>query len=709
MPKNVFSRMYAWKYPLAIAMLMFLLWNLAVLMRKRPDFAGVAHLDHAKLRDFFAHFHHRHEKLAQIETRSRNYDEIFSEINMYDFLSKNSFHDRCMIYFNHLSMSNPDWMVNPDQGIVFNRDAYKSFDKYREQALKDIERKLNDAKEKGDNYVPPSDDEIRRKFDEMRETVLNDEQTLHDYLAHVRIFDKCFMGSATTGSNKDDIAFVKKQRNFLKKSVVYLKSTADQVSGKLFKHELDCNDVESKIFPWFTNQYPVFTRWNGRLTFFPGMSGRLPQKRGCFLSEYKSRLNGRGIVMTLKDDHVSDASRFLRLLRYLGNQYPIQVVYHLNLNEESRANLVRAARDYFRGYPEQDLWFVNAERAIEGKYRGKFGGFANKIMATMFNSFEEMLLCDADSVLLESPLYFFELKKFVDKGTVFYKDRASGQYRGADDLKFFRKLLPSVEDSAIFNVAQPTDFTLNNEFFEGFSHYMESGVVAVDRTRHFIQPMMMSILTFYHPVVARVYGDKELFWLALSLAGDENYAFNNHFAAAIGEFTPVQERHKDINSIQSFRLQELCSNHPAHISDSDDQTLVWFNSGFRHCGNSLKKDMKWNDEFNKKTRYTKIKTLEEFKTFFKAPLKIKNAVIPPFERQEKLLKNVEHEPEKPWIMGHYCDNYLWCAYSLIGGYYVEDGETKDNLKQGLVITFSPEQVKRFEAAGDVWGADFEWQ
>ncbi|GEQ71543.1 hypothetical protein JCM33374_g5228 [Metschnikowia sp. JCM 33374] len=676
--------------------------------RKKTDYTGVVHLDNSKLVKFFAHHHSRHPTLEKIDTRSSIYNEIFDEINMYDLLSKNSFQDRCMIYFNHLSMSNPDWMVNPDQGIVFNRDAYLSLEKYREQALEDIEKKIKEAKEKNEQYSPPTDEEIRLKFEDLRETVLNDEQTLHDYLAHVRVFDKCFMGSPSVGTTDSDKTFVKKQRNFLRKSVVYLKSAADDVSGKVFKNRLDCDDVESKIFPWFTNEYPVFTRWDGKTSFFPGRSGRLPHRKSCFLSEYKSRLNGKGIVMTIKDDHVNDATRFLRLLRYLGNTYPIQIIYHCNLSEKSRNNLVRAARDEFRGYPEQDLWFVDAERALDSKYRDKFGGFANKIMATMFNSFAEMILCDADSVLLENPSYFFELKKYINTGTLFYKDRASGQYRGEDDIVFFKKLLPSVEDSVIFNIPQATNFTLRNEFFEGFSHYMESGVVVVDRRRHFIQPMMMSILTFYHPVVARIYGDKELFWLALSLAGDENYAFNSHFAAAIGEFTPEQERHKDIKSIKTFRSKEICSNHPAHISDADNSTLVWFNSGFRHCGNSFRKEMKWKDEFKKKTRYTRIKTLEEFKTFFKAPLKITHAVIPPFPKENVLLANVEHEPDKPWAMGRYCDNYLWCAYSSIGGYYVEDDVTKDNSMVGQVLTFTPEQTKKFEAAGDVWIAHFDW-
>lgn len=46
----------------------------------------------------------------------------------------------------------------------------------------------------------------------------------------------------------------------------------------------------------------------------------------------------------------------------------------------------------------------------------------------------------------------------------------------------------------------------------------------------------------------RVYGDKEMFWLSLSIIGDENYQFNSHPAAAIGQLTTYQERVKHLKT-----------------------------------------------------------------------------------------------------------------------------------------------------------------
>ncbi|GEQ72382.1 hypothetical protein JCM33374_g6069 [Metschnikowia sp. JCM 33374] len=704
MLKKALNLAYIWRIPVGIVGILFGLLNMALILRKRPRVTELVHLDRTKLLDFFDRMYHRHPKLQSVKTKSSVYDEIFSEINMYDFLTKHSFQERCMIYFNHLTMGNPDWMVNPHENLVHNFAAFATYEQFHQQKLNDIERAAKGFADQGIPYTPPPEEEIRSEYDDMRQSIHNNEQTLHDYVAHVRVFEKCFMASS---SKKKDHAKVKSQRTFLKNGVKYIKTKTDHISGKFFKHEVSCAEIETRIFPSLTKEFPLFTRWDGKTSLFPGLPNKFSQTDGCFLEHYKSRLNGKGIVLTIKDSHVDDAVRFLRLIRHLGNTYPVQIVYLSGLSEKSKDKLVQAAREPFRGYREQEIWFVNTERSIHSDFRGKFSGFSNKIMATMFNSFEHMLLCDADTVLLQNPSYFFNLKKYIDTGTFFYKDRTTNNYRAGEHIRFFQKLLPSVEDSMVFNVQQATDFTLDHNTFKGSFDYMESGVVAVNRKRHFIQPMMMSLLNFYPSVQVRTHGDKEYFWLALSLAGDESFAFNDNHAASIGELTPETERHKDISNVKSFRSQEICSNHPAHISD-DNQTLVWFNSGFRFCGNALKDGMNWQEDFDSRTRLTHIKNLEEYKAFLSAPLKITHAIIPPVKTTQELLRNIEHEPEIVWNNKPSCMGYYWCAYSSAGGYYIEDGHTKNNIISGKVVAFTPEQIHKFEAARDAWGAGLKW-
>lgn len=704
--KFVFLRAAYWKYLAAAWLACLAFWAISINQSfTQLSVAQKTHLNHDQLRTVFSQFHGRHPNLQTITTRLAVYDEIFRTVSMYDFLKRYLFQDRCMVYFNHLTLSNPEWSINPHENVHYDRAVFTSFENFKKQKMGEYEKKAKEADQ--ENKEPPkapTDESIRKSYDDLWKRVHKDEQLLHDFSSHLRIFDKCFLAAQDTVQHRNDTRYVHKQQQFLKSTIAYDPREDEKMDqGTVFTEKLQCSDVESKIFPWLTMEYPKFQRWNGETSYFPGSNYRQHQNRNCFLNDFKNRLNGRGIVMTFSDSFLDEAIRLIRILRHFKNVYPIQVIYHSNLSEETKQAIVKAAREKFRDTPPQDVWFVDVSGTVEKEYLDKFNGFSNKVLATLFNTFEEMILLDADSVILQEPAYFFNLKKYVQSGTMFYKDRAAFQHRQVDETVFFQKLMPSLDDSIVFNLQQPTNYTLDNEFFRGATHYMESGNVVVNRKRHFMQPLMMAVMNFYSPFASRIYGDKELFWLSLALLGDENYAFNDHHAASIGEFTPDAERHKDIGEVKSFRSKELCSNHPSHISDEDDHTLVWFNSGFRFCGNVNKKKMDFEAEFGKKKRYTKFKTMDEFRAFFEAKLHITHAIIPPFDPGHRLAKNNEHEPEAAWAMMHYCMDYTWCAYSSLGGYWKDkDGKTQDNHLEGKVVEFTPEEIKQFEIVGDIW-------
>lgn len=702
--KLVSLRSFTWRYFALAWALCLIIWF--VVFDSRLSSAPVATttvLNKDKLISLFTHFHHRNAKLATIDTRSAVYDELYDHVNLYDFLKKNSIQDRCMLYFNHLSMSDPEWLVNPHAATSYDRAAFRDFDSFKNEQSKLWNEEAKKAESEGRDPPPKlTEEQLREKFENLRQTTLTHEQTLHDFVSHVRVFEKCFMHSQDSRVRRLDNKFIRNQQEFLKTSVKYEYDREEKNSvGRAYKHKIACKDIEQRIFPFMSMEYPLFERWDQKKVFFPGADSQ-EKFGGCFLNDFKSRINGKGIVMTLGNGHIEDAARLIRVLRYFRNTYPIQIIFHNNLSLESRYNLIKAGRNDYMDLPRQDIWFVNAERAINEEYRGKFSGFANKIMAIMFSSFEDILFLDADSVIMKDVDYFFNLKRYVQTGTFFYKDRSSFEFRPTEDKFFFKKLLPSIDDSMVFNIPQTTNYSLMNEFFENdFNHYMESGTVVLNKKKHFMMPFMMAIMGFYNLVNSRIYGDKELFWLACALLGDETYAFNENFAAATGELTPEYERHKDINEVKSFHSKEICSNHPSHISD-EDNSLVWINSGFRFCGNIHKKKMDIEKEFGQKKRYTKFKTLKEFKTFFESKLKIRHAIIPPYYKDHRRALNSEHEPEVPWVMVPYCQGYCWCAYSLIGGYNKAASEDPSSRIEGRVIEFSEEDQKFFEAIGDVW-------
>lgn len=151
------------------------------------------------------------------------------------------------------------------------------------------------------------------------------------------------------------------------------------------------------------------------------------------------------------------------------------------------------------------------------------------------------------------------------------------------DAVFFKKIGPSIIDSVMFDIPIMTKYTLDTDFFKGLFHYQESGLVMLNRKIHFNALLMMFQLNFYEPVTKRSHGDKELFWLAMAIAGEENYVFDENYAASIGIKTPPLDRPK-LDGHTPHDSVELCSPHPGHVS-SEDNALVWINSGF-YCSKS---------------------------------------------------------------------------------------------------------------------------
>lgn len=673
------------------------------------------------------------------------YDTMLATVGLPRILLTFGLQDRCDLYFKLLYLKDPNWRIDPGYDYAFDRSVYdteakfkaKMGDKYREEEGKAQEKDPKDIE------VPAAKmEDFGRQYRELCQRVRREEQMMHDAVSHIKIFNQCYANSTIAPSERYalDAGFVRQQNIDLGAlGLNHLRTAppaAAEVAGLAAAFD-SCRDLELRVYPWLTGVVPTYTRWDGTtMTTVPQMckytktkcSRRQPHTvkspltnhKPCFVASFKLQLNGQGIGLTINDGHVPTAIRLLRLLRLHHNVIPIEIIYNDAISPELRQQLVKAARLPLRdpatnqNLVEQELWFVDVLASLHESHRGRFGGFGNKILAMLFNSFAEFMLVDADTVLLQQPQYVFSLDRFKESGSLFYKDRTAIEMRGKDDLVLFRKLMPLVLDTAMFNIPQITQYTLGRDFFRGINHYMESGLVLVDRTRHFNQGLMMAQLNFMRPSRDRVYGDKELFWLAMVMYGDETYYFNRHNAAAIGEETPEIER--VLNSKvgkKEFRSKEVCLNHPAHINDQDDHTLLWFNSGYQFCGQCDKVDFA--KEFKEKARYLKHDTEAKFEAFFRDKLVIRDAVIPPGNMDLGLVaKNDEHEPDRGWInMRQYCNGYTWCAYSLIGGRLDVDRTDPSaktlSLQEGHFIHFTVDETALFDRLGDMWMSPFDFR
>ncbi|KAG7666156.1 uncharacterized protein J8A68_000302 [[Candida] subhashii] len=670
------------------------------------------------------------------DAHSQTYDSIFKNHEISSVVGNLDFNERCQLYFQNVFIDDHNWLFNPNEKIKLeNKDQFKLEDFKKD---KEGDLKSDFASKKGikTDDVKVDSDEFRafakEKYDEFWNETMVYEQKIVDTLSTFRIFNKCFI----TNDNQTQVTanehFIQKQHQFVKalksSGVASTGLTPFEATHKETLIDLTRSNFEHRVYPWLSFEPPVYEDWRGHIYHSPpdlnAIKKMKPQKAfprknfQFFLKSFKEACNGKGIVLSIGDQHVDDTIKLIHLLRALNNKLPIQIVYYDNLTTDTKKKIVTAARekifalpksfqkvadqfpdDYLSpedsGLPKQEVWFVNTYNVIHNDFKDKFQKFANKFLATLFNSFEEFMLIDADTILFQNPEFFFNLKGYKETGTYFYRDRTADTRHRDSDAYFFKKITPSVIDQVMFNIPIITSHTLNREFFkDGEFHYMESGLVVLNRDRHFSSILLMLQMYFFHPVAERIHGDKEVFWLAMAANGDESYHFNDYFAAAIGQVTPQEFRQrKDGHNRYSL---EICSPHPGHIDSEDGKSLVWMNSGFQYCGQADIIDYK--KEADKKTRLKWLENEDSFKTFYYSPLRITHAIIPPLD--VVAAENVEDEPSTGWHMDEeYCNSYMWCAYSSIGGKTKDGGNNKVD---GKVFEFDQKDQDLFTYYGDIW-------
>ncbi|KAK6204463.1 mannosyltransferase putative-domain-containing protein [Scheffersomyces amazonensis] len=653
---------------------------------------------------------------------SSNYQNIYNNHpDLKSVMGQLDFNQRCNLYFQNLYSFDHNWAINPNERLPLIDKNDFDYTKWRASKTKDLKEAFKEKysiENENDIKYRDLDRFIRSQYDKFWNQTLKVEQKASDMLSHLRIFNKCYIYGDDVKVKSDtkklfnkQIQYVKSLRTINKGQESRFRYTKDEIAVKINPLE-ECSDLEHRLYPWLSFHFPIFEKWTGDIQMSPPRftKSKPINEKGCFLNKFKNSLNGKGIVLTVGTKHVDDTVNLIKLLRAHLNTYPIQIVYYDNLSAASKRKIVQAAREnvkdfpssfqkvkhllpqkYDYGLPQQDIWFVNVFNVVQEQYRDKFLGFGNKLLATVFNSFEEFILLDADSVILKPPTWFFENNKYKSGGALFYKDRTTPEFRPNSDSYFFRKMTPSVLDSIFFDFPMITSKTLELEAMTGMYHFMESGVVVLNKAKHFDKLLLLPQLNFMDLFKGRSHGEKELFWLVFIINGNEQFEFNKYNAAAAGQLQkPVIKKNG-----KERLAQEICSAHPAHVDDETNE-LIWFNSGFHLCGQHNK--VKYEDDLkNQDNRYDPpLDTEKDLKTFYYEPLRLKHVIIPPFKnKEETFCDNKEDEPTRAWFMVHnLCNSYLWCGVSQIG--------YGDNLQKGTIIELDSETRKLYDYLGDTW-------
>ncbi|RMZ84737.1 hypothetical protein DV737_g984, partial [Chaetothyriales sp. CBS 132003] len=233
---------------------------------------------------------------------------------------------------------------------------------------------------------------------------------------------------------------------------------------------------------------------------------------------------GRGIVLTAGDDQAAYLLTSIPIMRQLGCTLPIEVMYlgDTDLSEDFRADL-----EALEGVITRDIaQMVNDEG-------WKLAGWAAKPFAILFSSFREAIFIDADSLFFRNPEVLFDDPAYQATGALFFRDRI---IMPENKKRWLQQILPK----PISKQAKQSRFWTGDS-----GHMQESGVVVVDKWRHFMALLLITRMNGPDRdgnkaegrvgVYDMVYGDKETFWIGWELVGDLDYAFHQGDAGIMGQ------------------------------------------------------------------------------------------------------------------------------------------------------------------------------
>jgi hypothetical protein len=174
-----------------------------------------------------------------------------------------------------------------------------------------------------------------------------------------------------------------------------------------------------------------------------------------------------------------------------------------------------------------------------GEWYKDYYRFASMPLALIHTRFEEVIALDADAVLLADPRQLFDSHQYRETGTFFLHDKLIQwwaawyppydktwveSFMNAFDMSKFDHIHVDADSEDSFKEQRRRGVLQERTFTQ---HTMESSLVVLDKRRHARTVAVLEELTVARgpEVYSHVYGDKETYWMAASIAG-QPFAFN---------------------------------------------------------------------------------------------------------------------------------------------------------------------------------------
>ncbi|CUS21922.1 LAQU0S04e03928g1_1 [Lachancea quebecensis] len=393
---------------------------------------------------------------------------------------------------------------------------------------------------------------------------------------------------------------------------------------------------------------------------------------------------GRGLVFSLGERHLDPFIRLLKVLDRLGNKLPIQIVQRDNELSEQFLNALSS----FLQKSHQKVYFVNCGAFLESLYEAQMTFFVNKWTASIFNTFSEAILMDADVIPFIPPEEFFDDEQFSRSGLMLYKDRDMPQETTFDYcIRAFHHLMPSAEATILMNhtmkvngsvVQQDTTIFSNEEeriyhrfFYNKTLHNVDSGLVVLRKPEK-LSGLLISLFMNLDPRLSRcIYGDKELFWLGQLFSG-RDYTIDPIDGSVVGSL--VTKQLEDVGKKQ----YEICATQMSH--SSQDNRLLWTNGGLKKCKTPGAAHM----DFEQSPSYfeSRYSSEEDLQEIYDQALSLEALIVPDIKIH-------------PWVKVRECLEYTYCAS-------LSTEDTQSIVSNGAIVIFDERSSRDFNNISSVW-------
>jgi hypothetical protein len=143
--------------------------------------------------------------------------------------------------------------------------------------------------------------------------------------------------------------------------------------------------------------------------------------------------------------------------------------------------------------------------------------------------FDEVILCDCDSLFLQNPEMLFDDPGYINTGTFFFKDYLRHKPKDVTDEEnrkhWFQRMMPFASPYLPKECYYLYDITPT---VQQYWFYQESGMVYLNRKMH---PKVIDTIyrlnNDHKETYKYVHGDKETFWIAC-LLNNTPFHMNNH-------------------------------------------------------------------------------------------------------------------------------------------------------------------------------------